>query len=272
SIIHLLCSSKNEPIFQSHLEVEKTMVYRSGRRFWNSLKETNYDLFYNPKDHPSITAFKIAKNVHADIKVCIAHRRQEQHYHHSLTANHTHRILEKNAAILWAYDCGFLIEPYFPNVEFSRPKNETQISINLSAGSEARKWHLQNWIALIDLVIEKKKDIKINVLAYGKEIHQAKQIESQFGSAVKIYHQLKSILDAGPILQNSSLLISPDTAMIHIADAVGTSVVGLYSGDNRNVERYRPYWVKHQILQSASLSIQHIEPTEVFGVLTELIN
>ena len=63
STIHILCSSKNEPILQAHKDVEKTMIYRSGRRFWQILQETKYDLFYNPKDHPSITGFKIAKNV-----------------------------------------------------------------------------------------------------------------------------------------------------------------------------------------------------------------
>ena len=95
SVIHLLCSKINEPLFQSIKEIEKTMVYRSGRQFWNALKETKYDLFYNPKDHPSITAFKISKNVRADVKVCIAHRRMEQHYNHGLTLNNTCRILEK---------------------------------------------------------------------------------------------------------------------------------------------------------------------------------
>jgi ADP-heptose:LPS heptosyltransferase len=83
---------------------------------------------------------------------------------------------------------------------------------------------------------------------------------------------LYSILEAGPIIQNSNLLISPDTAMIHIADAVGTPMVGLFSGDYRNVRRYRPYWVKYKILQSSTLSIQGIEPNEVFNAFEELMN
>jgi len=272
SAFHILCSSKNEQIFQVLNDVEKTMVYRSGRRFWNSLRETNYDLFYNPKDHPSITAFKISKRVRAKVKVCIAHQRQEQHYHHGLTATGSYRILEMNAAILWAYDCGFSISPYFPNTELSHPKNDNEISINLSAGSESRKWSLEKWIALIELITKERSDMKINVFATAKEKHQAKQIESQFIPFVTLYDQLDSILDAGPIIQNSSLLISPDTAMIHVADAVGTPLVGLYSGDDRNVERYRPYWVKHEVLQSPTLSIQQIEPDEVFEASKRILN
>ena len=45
SVIHLLCSRINEPLFQSIKEIEKTMVYRSGRQFWNALKETKYPPF-----------------------------------------------------------------------------------------------------------------------------------------------------------------------------------------------------------------------------------
>jgi ADP-heptose:LPS heptosyltransferase len=60
--------------------------------------------------------------------------------------------------------------------------------------------------------------------------------------------------------------------MVHVADAVGTAIVGLYSGDNRNVERYRPSWVKHRILQSNTLSIQQIEPSEVISAVKELTN
>ena len=60
--------------------------------------------------------------------------------------------------------------------------------------------------------------------------------------------------------------------MVHVADAVGTAIVGLYSGDNQNVERYRPSWVKHRILQSNTLSIQQIEPSEVISAVKELTN
>ncbi len=272
SVIHLLCSRINEPLFQSIKAVEKTMVYRSGRQFWNELKETKYDLFYNPKDHPSITAFKISKNIRADVKVCIAHSRIEQHYHHGLTLNNSYRILEKNAMILRAYDLDFKIKSFFPNVELNFPKNENQISINLSSGSGLRKWPLENWITLIALVVKKNKHFQINLFVNGKDLHLAKQIEKQFSLTIKLIHPLHSILEAGPVIQNSNLLISPDTAMIHIADAVGTPVVGLFSGDDRNVRRYKPYWVKYNILQSSTLSIQDIEPNEVFNAFEELMN
>ncbi len=269
SIIHILCSSKNEPIFQAHKDVEKTMIYRSGRRFWQTLQETQYDLFYNPKDHPSITGFKIARSVNAGVKVCIADRRQEQHYNYGLSLKFSQHILEFNGAILQAYSFGFNMEPFFPNVALSNPKEKNLISINLSAGSDSRKWSLNNWISLIDLIIKDNKKMFISLFSTGKEVAQSQKIKERFDSSINLC-KIDSILDAGPIIQKSSLLITPDTAMVHVADAVGTAIVGLYSGDNRNVERYRPSWVKHRILQSNTLSIQQIEPSEVISAVKEL--
>jgi len=271
SIIHILCSSNNEPIFQAHKDVEKTMIYRSGRRFWQTLQETQYDLFYNPKDHPSITGFKMAKSVNAGVKVCIADRRQEQHYNYGLSLKSSQHILEFNGAILQAYSFGFNMEPFFPNVALSNPKEKNLISINLSAGSDSRKWSLNNWISLIDLIIKDNEKMFINLFSTGKEVAQSQKIKERFDSSINLC-KIDSILDAGPIIQKSSLLITPDTAMVHVADAVGTAIVGLYSGDNRNVERYRPSWVQHRILQSNTLSIQQIDPSEVISAVKELTN
>jgi ADP-heptose:LPS heptosyltransferase len=247
------------------------MIYRSGRRFWQTLQETQYDLFYNPKDHPSITGFKIAKSVNAGVKVCIADRRQEQHYNYGLSLKFSQHILEFNGAILQAYSFGFNMEPFFPNVALSNPKENNLISINLSAGSDSRKWSLNNWISLIDLIIKDNEKMFINLFSTGKEVAQSQKIKERFDSSINLC-KIDSILDAGPIIQKSSLLITPDTAMVHVADAVGTAIVGLYSGDNRNVERYRPSWVKHRILQSNTLSIQQIEPSEVISAVKELTN
>ncbi len=268
--IHLLCSRMNESIFQSLEEVEKTMVYRN-RGFWSLIGETDYDLFYNPKDHPSITAFKIAKRVKAKVKVCLAHPRQEQHYNYGLTVNHLDRILEKNAALITEYDPGFNFDSKFPNIDNSSPINKNHISINLSAGSESRKWPLESWIELIDSFGKDNAGIQVDIFSYSHEGDLAKKIEKRFGMVVKLFPLLDSIIDAGPIIQKSSILISPDTAMIHVADAVGTPVVGLYSGDDRNVARYRPYWVQHRIIQSSALSIQSIKPDRVFEASKELM-
>ncbi len=182
SIIHILCSSKNEPIFQAHKDVEKTMIYRSGRRFWQTLQETQYDLFYNPKDHPSITGFKIARSVNAGVKVCIADRRQEQHYNYGLSLKFSQRILEFNGAILQAYSFGFNMEPFFPNVALSNPKEKNLISINLSAGSDSRKWSLNNWISLIDLIIKDNKKMFISLFSTGKEVAQSQKINPGCGT------------------------------------------------------------------------------------------
>ncbi len=67
------------------------------------------------------------------------------------------------------------------------------------------------------------------------------------------------------------MLISSDTAMIHLSDAAQTPVLGLFSADNRNVSRYKPFWVKNKIVQSDSLSIKNIIPKRVFSEYNKLV-
>ena len=261
SVIHLLCSRINEPLFQSIKEVEKTMVYRSGRQFWNALKETKYDLFYNPKDHPSITAFKISKNVRADVKVCIAHPRMEQHYHHGLTLNNTYRILEKNAMILRAYDLDFMIRSFFPNIELNSPKNKNQISINLSSGSGLRKWPLENWIKLSNLI---GNDYEIIIVGGPSEENDAKYIKSQTKNSHNFCNKF-SVSELYFVFKHSHIAISNDTGAMHLCDATGTPVIGLFS-----TKELSPKWYPNNdksIVIEDEISISNIDSYRVYEAI-----
>ena len=98
-----------------------------------------------------------------------------------------------------------------------------------------------------------------------------KIIENKFGKSIKSFPQFNSILESSSIIQQSKMLISSDTAMIHLSDAAQTPVLGLFSADNRNVSRYKPFWVKNKIVQSDSLSIKNISPKRVFSEYNKLV-
>ncbi|HBH09939.1 MAG TPA: hypothetical protein DDX15_00275, partial [Gammaproteobacteria bacterium] len=83
--------------------------------------------------------------------------------------------------------------------------------------------------------------------------------------------QFESILDSTSIIQKSKIFISSDTAMIHLSDAANTPILGLFSGDNKNLDRYKPFWTTHKIIQSDSLSIENIDPEAVFLEYKKLV-
>jgi ADP-heptose:LPS heptosyltransferase len=59
--------------------------------------------------------------------------------------------------------------------------------------------------------------------------------------------------------------------MIHLSDAANTPILGLFSGDNKNFDRYKPFWTTHKIIQSDSLSIENIDPEAVFLEYKKLV-
>tara|TARA_B100001079_G_scaffold65777_2_gene55989 strand:+ start:4963 stop:6003 length:1041 start_codon:yes stop_codon:yes gene_type:complete len=268
--IHILCSRKNVEVFRKLNLVDDILVYRTGKLFWKSLTLNEYDLFYNPKDHPSITSFRIAKNVRAKVKVCTAGTQQEQHYNYAIKSNCLESVIEKNCLLLKEYQPKIKIVPWLSLLEnVNEIKN--QICINISADSNYRIWPIENWIQLIDMILSDDPSIKIKIISMDRDQAKSKIIENKFGKSIKSFPQFNSILESSSIIQQSKMLISSDTAMIHLSDAAQTPVLGLFSADNRNVSRYKPFWVKNKIVQSDSLSIKNISPKRVFSEYNKLV-
>ena len=268
--VHVLCSRKNVDLFSKLNLVDRTLIYRSGNFFWKALALNEYDLFYNPKDHPSITSFKIAKRVKAKVKVCIADNQQNQHYNYTLNDDHLKLIIEKNCLLLREYDPKIDIMPWLPPFE-SDKEIKKQICINISADSNYRVWNIEKWIRLIDMISGDDPLIKINVFSMQKDQSKSKILQNKFGNIINNYPQFESILDSTPIIQKSRIFISSDTAMIHLSDVAQTPILGLFSADNRNLNRYKPFWTKHRIIQSDSLSIKNIDPEKVFSEYKKLV-
>ena len=267
--IDLLCSKHNRSIFKRLPYVKKLFIYKNGKKLWKDLASNKYDLFYNTKDHPSITSFKIAKHVNAKVKVCISNIRHNQHYNYALKNSNVKTILEKNALLLKEYDQSIKIKSWL-DLSGNQSKNN-DVCINISAGSPYREWSLKKWIDLINMIFINDKSTKINIIAMNKDQDKINLIKKKIGYPMNFYSNFNNILDSVRILSKSKVLISPDTAMIHLADAAKIKILGLYSADNLNVEKYSPLFSKYKILQSDTLRLKNIETEKVFIEYRKLI-
>ena len=81
----------------------------------------------------------------------------------------------------------------------------------------------------------------------------------------------RSIFEAAAVIQRVDLLVSLDTALVHVAAAVGTPVVGLYPRDLRNRRLYAPYGVPSQLLGSDCMTLDSIQPRQVYQAVGELL-
>ncbi len=109
------------------------------------------------------------------------------------------------------------------------------IGINISAGSDARFWGVENYKKIVSEL--NNYDVNILFMCVEKDINYAKAISSElypvfYSSSFNIFSAMISKLD---------LLFSPDTSIIHIGSAYKKPVFGLYVKYNTNDMIWSPY-------------------------------
>jgi ADP-heptose:LPS heptosyltransferase len=79
------------------------------------------------------------------------------------------------------------------------------------------------------------------------------------------------ILDVAALLEYARLVISPDTSIVHIASAMGTPVVGLYSGMATFIPEWMPHGVPFRAVETADRTpLETIAVDAVVGAFVDL--
>ncbi len=109
------------------------------------------------------------------------------------------------------------------------------IGINISAGSEARFWGVENYKKLINEL--NNYDVNILFMCIEKDIHYARTIAD--GLYPIFYNSSFNIFSA--MIAKLNLLFTPDTSIIHIGSAYKKPIFGLYVKYNTNDMIWSPY-------------------------------
>ncbi len=144
------------------------------------------------------------------------------------------------------------------------PEKKPIIAINLSAGNRNRYWQASKWMELLRRFEGDSLKPVVILLSAPHETHIADDIIASAG-----YPRLHRQRDTGfhyfaSTIAQSSLLISPDTSSIHIADAFRVPVIGLYPQVRWNAVSWRPYRSECEIVMPASGFIAEISVEEVW--------
>ena len=124
-------------------------------------------------------------------------------------------------------------------IDTSVPVNK-YIVINPSASNNIRNWGADHYATIIDYLHEKYN--LHTVLSGGPvatEIKLSNAISEEAHNKPTILTGKTSLKQLAVLLQNARLVIAPDTGPAHIANALGTPVIGLYA--NSNPYRTGPY-------------------------------
>ena len=124
-----------------------------------------------------------------------------------------------------------------------------------------KKWPLKNWVNLANLIGE---DYEIIIIGGPSETEEAKYIKSRTKNSYNFCNKF-SISELFFVFKNSQIAISNDTGAMHLCDAAGTIVIGLFS-----TKELSPKWYpnnKKAIVIEDNDSITNISPTKVYNVI-----
>jgi ADP-heptose:LPS heptosyltransferase len=130
------------------------------------------------------------------------------------------------------------------------------VGINISSGSSARFWVAKNYQSLINFL--KEYGINFLVLSSPDDIHLAHQVMNNekliFASVFDEFSALISKLN---------LLITPDTAAVHIAAAYNVPVFGIYVNYNTDEMIWTPYGSDFDCVVTKEPNLKNITPEQV---------
>ncbi len=133
------------------------------------------------------------------------------------------------------------------------------------AGHPSRRWPLERFAALADKLV-RDTEVRIIVFAGPEERALLKEMRASFPKGSVIFDRL-TIPQLAAALVRLSVFVSNDTGPMHIATAVGTSVVLLL--DRRAPDSYLPIEGRHQIIYSSAIGDVTVD--EVYAAARELL-
>lgn len=133
------------------------------------------------------------------------------------------------------------------------------------AGHPSRRWPLERFAELAGKLV-RETDVRIIVFAGPEERAMVKEMRAKFPKGTVIFDKL-TIPQLASALARLSVFVSNDTGPMHIATAVGASVVLLL--DRRAPDSYLPVEGRHQIIYSSMIDDVTID--EVYGATRELL-
>ncbi|HEY6188708.1 MAG TPA: glycosyltransferase family 9 protein [Pyrinomonadaceae bacterium] len=133
------------------------------------------------------------------------------------------------------------------------------------AGHPARRWPLARFAELADCLV-RNDEVRIALFAGPEERGFVKEMRATFPRATLIFDRL-TIPQLASALARLAVFVSNDTGPMHIATAVGASVVALL--DRPTPHSFIPIEPRHRIIYSNRIA--EMTTDEVYGATRELL-
>jgi ADP-heptose:LPS heptosyltransferase len=171
-------------------------------------------------------------------------------------------------------------------IPYSLPDNQL-IGINISASKkwQSKNWPLENLTKLIDLINKNLTDFRIVLIGDKYSQSYAQKIESLYPNCLTNLCGKSTFHDLPQLLNKLSLLLTPDTATLHLAVALGIPTIALFGPtdpERHTVKSNNLYVFVEKItcsfcykpqckLKEKNLCLKNISPATVFSKIKEIL-
>ena len=251
--IDIVGISKNEKLFLNNKNVNRFYKLKKSKKPFmyflaKKLRAENYDVIIDPTEHLRKRDIFFIKNIKA--KVVFGYDKEEINIFDKNIGNNSKRMKEVYAEILEQLGFSNLNMDYEIPLDkeaeekvdkyLEKKKIDNYIVVNFFGAAKNKKINNENAIKLIDVLHMKYKDKKIIILDSPSDRKALDNILKNVLDNERVYFYPNStIFEAIEIIKKSILVVSPDTAIIHIADGFDKKIISLYKNEKITYDKWK---------------------------------
>ena len=278
--IHVLADRKNFFIFENDHNVDKTIIFSKDRKDISNLRSTinksNYYAVFDLHDDVSTTVSMFIGSLKIQNKVGFDKITNKIFTHIVPYLDpKKHHIIERYSEILDYLNIPYDKDTIGVNYQLSEdikqysideikrlfPNNKYLVGINISAGSEARFWGIENFKKLISYFSQ----YDVNILLFASPNDKGKA-ELIVGGKNNISAEPSFDKMTGMVSQ-LDFLFSPDTSVVHIASAFKIPVFGIYINYMTDNVIWYPYNTEYEVIVTEKPNFNELEFETVINKL-----
>ncbi len=144
------------------------------------------------------------------------------------------------------------------------------LCVNISAGSSSRFWGVEQYTNLLTRLESEFPKLQCVIACKPGDEHHARTIAGRVRQATVLQPTTDFLVFAAQI-RSMAYVITPDTAIVHLAAAFGVPCVVMYIQTDPDLRIWDPYGVPHASLISRVDSLGEIGPGQVFAAIASLM-
>jgi len=154
---------------------------------------------------------------------------------------------------------------HFNSTLMNELKLKNYIIIHIGTGSKKREWELNNWINLVDLLINNGQ----NLVFTGKGERERKQIEKIINNQCINLCDKLNWPELNTVVKNANIVVGVESMIGHLSSNLDTYSVNIYD-NKKNINRWKPLGNKSIVITDSN-GVNSISVNKVFDCIQKLI-